>query len=62
MIDPERRGSGHIGIVAARSMRGGWTTLSVPRDRFVLVVSKDHPLARRHKVIRRRARHDFVGL
>src|SRR5436189_5297704 len=43
-------GVGDIGIVAGTVDKGRLTTYRFRSDRFVLVVAKDHPLARRAKV------------
>ena len=43
-------GVGDIGIVAGTVDAGGLTTYPFRSDRFVLVVARDHPLARRAKV------------
>jgi DNA-binding transcriptional LysR family regulator len=56
-------GVGDIGIVAGTVDAGGLTTYPFRRDRFVLVVARDHPLARRNKVgFAEVLDHDFVGL
>jgi DNA-binding transcriptional LysR family regulator len=56
-------GVGDIGIVAGTVDSGGLTTYPFRRDRFVLVVARDHPLARRSKVgFAEVLDHDFVGL
>jgi DNA-binding transcriptional LysR family regulator len=43
-------GVGDIGIVAGTVDAGGLTTYPFRSDRFVLVVARDHPLARRSKI------------
>jgi DNA-binding transcriptional LysR family regulator len=56
-------GVGDIGIVAGTVDAGGLTTYPFRRDRFVLVVARDHPLARRSKVgFAEVLDLDFVGL
>src|SRR4030081_1780068 len=56
-------GVGDIGIVAGTVDAGRLTTYPFRSDRFVLVVAKDHPLARRAKVeFADVLGHDFVGL
>ena len=56
-------GVGDIGIVAGTVDAGQLTTYPFRRDRFVLVVARDHPLARRSKIgFAEVLDHDFVGL
>jgi DNA-binding transcriptional LysR family regulator len=56
-------GVGDIGIVAGTVDAGRLTTYPFRTDRFVLVVARDHPLARRSKVdFAEVLDHDFVGL
>jgi DNA-binding transcriptional LysR family regulator len=56
-------GVGDIGIVAGTVDSGGLTTYPFRSDRFVLVVPRDHPLARKSKVAFAEALDlDFVGL
>src|SRR5436190_13245770 len=56
-------GVGDIGIVAGTVDAGRLTTYPFRSDRFVLVVAKDHPLARRAKIgFAEVLGHDFVGL
>ena len=56
-------GFADVGIVAGTVDVGGLTTYPFRSDRFVLVVAKDHPLARRAKVeFADVLDHDFVGL
>ena len=56
-------GVGDIGIVAGTVDSGGLTTYPFRSDRFVLVVARDHPLARRAKIgFAEVLDHDFVGL
>jgi DNA-binding transcriptional LysR family regulator len=56
-------GVGDIGIVAGTVDSGNLTTYPFRSDRFVLVVARDHPLARRAKVAFGEVLdHDFVGL
>ena len=56
-------GVGDIGIVAGTVDAGRLTTYPFRSDRFVLVVARDHPLARRPKVgFSEVLEHDFVGL
>jgi DNA-binding transcriptional LysR family regulator len=56
-------GVGDIGIVAGTVDSGSLTTYPFRSDRFVLVVARDHPLARRSKVgFAEVLDHDFVGL
>src|SRR2546421_2273662 len=56
-------GVGDIGIVAGTVEAGTLQTYPFRRDRFVLVVSRDHPLAKRAKIAFAQVLdHDFVGL
>ena len=56
-------GVADIGIVAGTVDMGGLETFPYRSDRFVLVVARDHPLARRAKVgFSEVLEHDFVGL
>src|SRR3954463_3285116 len=56
-------GVGDIGVVAGTVDARRLTTYPFRSDRFVLVVAKDHPLARRAKVeFAEVLEHDFVGL
>ncbi len=56
-------GVGDIGIVAGTVDAGRLTTYPFRSDRFVLVVSRDHPLAKKTKVTFAEVLdHDFVGL
>src|SRR5262245_35704199 len=56
-------GVGDIGIVAGTVDAGGLTTYPFRSDRFVLVVAREHPLARRSKVAFAEVLdHDFIGL
>jgi len=56
-------GVGDIGIVAGTVDAGGLETFRYHSDRFVLVVAKDHALARRAKIgFGEVLDHDFVGL
>jgi DNA-binding transcriptional LysR family regulator len=56
-------GVGDIGIVAGTVDVGRLTTYPFRSDRFVLVVARDHPLARRAKIsFAEVLDHDFVGL
>lgn len=56
-------GVGDIGIVAGTVDAGRLTTYPFRSDRFVLVVARDHPLARRSKIgFEEVLDHDFVGL
>src|SRR6202163_3790278 len=56
-------GVGDIGIVAGTVDAGRLTTYPFRSDRFVLVVARDHPLARRAKIgFAEVLDHDFVGL
>jgi len=56
-------GVADLGIVAGTVDAGGLETYPFRSDRFVLVVAKDHALARRAKVgFEEVLEHDFVGL
>src|SRR5206468_4980545 len=56
-------GVADIGIVAGTVDAGGLETFPYRSDRFVLVVARDHPLARRAKIgFGEVLDHDFVGL
>ncbi len=56
-------GVGDIGVVAGTVDPGRLTTYPFRTDRFVLVVARDHPLARRSKIAFTEVlEHDFVGL
>ena len=56
-------GVGDIGIVAGTVDAGSLTTYPFRTDRFVLVVARDHALARRAKIgFAEVLDHDFVGL
>jgi DNA-binding transcriptional LysR family regulator len=56
-------GVGDIGIVAGTVDPGRLTTYPFRQDRFVLVVARDHPLARRARIgFAEVLDHDFVGL
>jgi molybdate transport repressor ModE-like protein len=56
-------GVGDVGIVAGTVEAGTLETYPFRRDRFVLVVAPDHPLAQRDKVeFAELLDHDFVGL
>jgi DNA-binding transcriptional LysR family regulator len=56
-------GVGDIGIVAGTVDARRLTTYPFRNDRFVLVVARDHPLARRSKIgFEEVLDHDFVGL
>src|SRR6202158_3443868 len=56
-------GVGDIGIVAGTVDKGRLTTYPFRSDRFVLVVARDHPLAKRSKIeFAEVLDHDFVGL
>ena len=56
-------GVGDIGVVAGTVDAGRLTTYPFRTDRFVLVVARDHPLARRSKIgFAEVLEHDFVGL
>src|SRR5258706_907788 len=56
-------GVGDLGIVAGTVDASALATYPFRRDRFVLVVARDHPLAARSKTAFHQVlRHDFVGL
>jgi DNA-binding transcriptional LysR family regulator len=56
-------GVADIGIVAGTVDAGGLETYPYRSDRFVLVVAKDHPLAKRNRIAFPEVlEHDFVGL
>ena len=56
-------GVGDVGIVAGTVDMGGLVTFPYRRDRFVLVVAREHALARRAKIAFAEVlEHDFVGL
>jgi DNA-binding transcriptional LysR family regulator len=56
-------GVGDIGVVAGTVDAGRLTTYPFRSDRFVLVVAREHPLARRSKIgFAEVLDHDFVGL
>src|ERR1700674_3956580 len=56
-------GVGDIGIVAGTVDAGGLTTYPFRTDRFVLVVAREHALARRQNIgFAEVLDHDFVGL
>jgi DNA-binding transcriptional LysR family regulator len=56
-------GVADLGIVAGTVDAGGLETYPFRRDRFVLVVAQDHPLAKRAKIAFQDVLdHDFVGL
>ena len=56
-------GVADIGIVAGTVDAGGLTTYPFRSDRFVLVVARNHPLARRASIgFAEVLDHDFVGL
>ena len=56
-------GVADLGIVAATVDAGALATYPFRRDRFVLVVAQDHPLAKRAKIgFEDVLEHDFVGL
>jgi DNA-binding transcriptional LysR family regulator len=56
-------GVADLGIVAGTVDAGGLTTYPYRSDRFVLVVARDHPLARRASIpFAEVLEHDFVGL
>jgi DNA-binding transcriptional LysR family regulator len=56
-------GVADIGIVAGTVDAGALETYPFRRDRFVLVVARDHPLAKRSKIgFAQVLDHDFVGL
>ena len=56
-------GAADLGIVAGTVDAGALETYPFRRDRFVLVVAADHPLAKRSKIAFEEVlEHDFVGL
>src|SRR5215468_8480554 len=56
-------GVGDLGIVAATVDVSSLETYPFRKDRFVLVVARDHPLARRSRIaFAQLLEHDFVGL
>jgi DNA-binding transcriptional LysR family regulator len=56
-------GVGDIGIVAGTVDAGGLTTYPFRNDRFVLVVAREHPLAKKSKIgFAEVLNEDFVGL
>jgi DNA-binding transcriptional LysR family regulator len=56
-------GVADLGIVAGTVDAGALETYPFRRDRFVLVVARDHPLAKRSKIsFAQVLDHDFVGL
>src|SRR6476661_5983562 len=56
-------GVADIGVVAGTVDVGGLETYPYRSDRFVLVVAKDHPLAKRNRIAFSEVlEHDFVGL
>src|ERR1700747_2475258 len=56
-------GVADLGIVAGTVDAGGLETYPFRRDRFVLVVARGHPLAKRAKIgFAQGLDHDFVGL
>src|SRR5713101_1977825 len=56
-------GVGDLGIVAGTVDMSALETFPFRRDRFVLVVARDHPLAKRAKIAFAQVLdHDFVGL
>jgi DNA-binding transcriptional LysR family regulator len=56
-------GVGDIGVVAGTVDAGRLTTYPFRSDRFVLVVARDHPLAKKAKIgFAEVLDHDFVGL
>ena len=56
-------GVGDIGVVAGTVDASGLTTYPFRTDRFVVVVSREHPLARRAKIgFAEVLEHDFIGL
>ena len=56
-------GVGDLGIVAGTVDASALATYPFRRDRFVVVVARDHPLARRAKIsFAQVLDHDFVGL
>src|SRR5215218_5095643 len=56
-------GVADLGIIAGTVDAGSLETFPFRRDRFVLVVARDHPLAERSKIAFAQVlEHDFVGL
>jgi DNA-binding transcriptional LysR family regulator len=56
-------GVADLGIIAGTVDPGSLETFPFRRDRFVLVVARDHPLAQRSKIgFAELTEHDFVGL
>src|SRR5471032_744606 len=56
-------GVADLGIVAATVDASALETFPFRKDRFVLVVARDHPLAKRSKIAFAQVlQHDFVGL
>jgi len=56
-------GVGDVGIVAGTVDSGALETFPFRKDRFVLVVAREHPLARRSRIgFAQVLEHDFVGL
>src|SRR5215470_13852693 len=56
-------GVGDIGIVAGTVDAGGLVTYPFRSDRFVLVLAREHPLARRSRIAFAEVlEHDFIGL
>ncbi len=56
-------GVADLGVVAGTVDAGGLETYPFRRDRFVLVVAQDHPLAKRTRInFEDVLEHDFVGL
>jgi len=56
-------GVADLGIVAGTVDAGALETYPFRRDRFVLVVARDHPLAKRSKIgFEEVLEHDFIGL
>ncbi len=56
-------GVADLGVVAGTVDAGGLVTYPFRRDRFVLVVAQDHPLAKRTRInFEDVLEHDFVGL
>jgi DNA-binding transcriptional LysR family regulator len=56
-------GVGDVGVVAGTVDAGRLTTYPFRTDRFVLVVSREHPLARRARIgFAEVLEHDFIGL
>ena len=56
-------GVADLGIIASTVDAGSLATFPFRRDRFVLVVAREHPLARRARIAFAQVlEHDFVGL